>query len=86
MKPVEAIDAGDGQRLRFSTESIELELEITAKATVKTNGKISLWKVATFGGGRDKENAAKHRLKLVLKPRDTKVPAGGETLIGDEDD
>lgn len=81
----EAIDSGAGERLRFTTESIELELEITAKKTVKANGKVSLWKVATLGGGRDNETAAKHRLKLVLKPHDTTVPAGGETLIGDDD-
>ncbi len=80
----DAIDAGERSRLRFSAESIELELEVTIKATRKADGKVSLWQVASAGGSRDSENAAKHRLKLVLTPKDMALPSAAKTLIGDK--
>ncbi|MEV0292220.1 trypco2 family protein [Nocardia sp. NPDC050710] len=82
----DAITAGQGQRVRFVAESIELELELGAKVTRKADGKLTLWRVLSLGGGADSERAAKHRLKLVLKPRDTALAAGDETLIGDDDE
>ncbi|KJK35944.1 hypothetical protein UK23_42505 [Lentzea aerocolonigenes] len=79
----ESIEAGKNERIRFTAESIELELEITAKLTRKANGKVSLWKVMSVGAAREHEGAAKHRLKVLLKPHDTSLPQGAETLIGD---
>jgi hypothetical protein len=82
----DALEEGEGGRLRFGIQSIELELEIAIKVTKKAEGKINLWKVLSFGGGRDAENAAKHRLKLLLQPFDTTLPPGAETRISDDDD
>ncbi|MFI5592489.1 trypco2 family protein [Amycolatopsis sp. NPDC051758] len=81
----EALDAGVDQRVKFIPESIELELELAVKATRKADGKVSLWKVVSFGGAKEFEASARHRLKLVLKPQDTTAPVGGETLIGDDE-
>jgi hypothetical protein len=80
----EAIDAGRDAGVRFVAESIELELEMAIKATRKADGRLSLWKVLSVGGSKQHEATAKHRLKLVLKPRDTSLAAEDETLIGDD--
>lgn len=82
---IEALVAGDGQRIRFVPESIELELELAVKATRKADGKVSLWQVVSFGGAKELEGTAKHRLKLVVKPQDMTVSATGRTLIGDDE-
>ncbi|MCU1679263.1 MAG: hypothetical protein JWQ81_2 [Amycolatopsis sp.] len=81
----EAIVAGRDARVRFVAESIELELEVGIKATRNADGKLSLWNVLSVGGSKQHEETARHRLKLILKPRDTSVGAEGETLIGDDE-
>ena len=77
----EAIEAGGGERIGFAVESIDLELEVAIKATRKGEAKASLWRVLSVGASREKSDAATHRVRLVLKPRDRE--AGGETVIGD---
>ncbi|KFU81947.1 hypothetical protein SAMN04489729_1454 [Amycolatopsis lurida] len=80
----EAIDAGREAGVRFVAESIELELEMVIKDVRKVDGKLSLWRVLSAGGSKQYESGAKHRLKLVLKPRDTVLSPDEETLIGDD--
>ncbi|RJQ72956.1 hypothetical protein D5S17_25490 [Pseudonocardiaceae bacterium YIM PH 21723] len=77
----EAIEAGDGERIGFSVESIELQLEVALKNTRKVDGKASMWQVLSIGGSREKAGSASHRITLSLKPVDRE--RGGETLIGE---
>ncbi|MGW7356777.1 trypco2 family protein [Streptomyces sp. NPDC054802] len=80
----ESVEAGERERVRFSVDSITLELEVVAKATRDLNGKVTLWKVLTAGGGRKRENSGTHRITLNIRPLDTSLPSGQETLIGDD--
>lgn len=80
----EAIDAGDNARVRFAVDSINLDLEVAVNATKKADGKLSLWKVLSAGGSRERANSAKHRMTLTLKPRDTSLEQQEDTLIGDD--
>lgn len=80
----DAMEAGDGSRLRFGIDSIELELELAVNATKSADGKLSLWKVLSAGGSLAATSSAKHRMTLVLKPRDTSLDDPGDTLIGDD--
>ncbi|GLW25292.1 hypothetical protein Mame01_53340 [Microbispora amethystogenes] len=81
----EAMETGAGKDLKFSVDSIELELAVVVDVRKKAEAKFSLWKVSA-GGGRDRGRSDTHRLKLTLKPRDTTLPAGDETLIGDDEE
>ncbi|MGW5049802.1 trypco2 family protein [Actinokineospora sp. NPDC004072] len=79
----EALAAGEGERVRFVPERVEVELEITAKVSKKGNGSVSLWKVATIGGSRQNDQTATHRLRLTLRPRDMTLSTEDDMLIGD---
>lgn len=79
-----AMMAGDGSRIRFGVDSVELELEVAVNATRSANGSLNLWKVVSAGGSREKSGSAKHRMTLVLKPRDTSLEDPDDTLIGDD--
>jgi Trypsin-co-occurring domain 2 len=80
-----AIDEGRNCAVRFSMESIEVELEVAVKATAKAEGKVGLWQVLSASGSRETADSAKHRLKLVLTPHDMSVAADTRTLIGDDE-
>jgi hypothetical protein len=80
----EAMKASEGDRLRFAVDSVELELEMATSVTRGADGRVSLWKVVSAGGKRDSESSARHRLTLVMKPRDTSIDPAQETLVGDD--
>ncbi|WFE41862.1 trypco2 family protein [Micromonospora sp. WMMD998] len=79
-----ALADGADSQIRFAVDSIELELELVVDAARDASGKLTLWRVLSAGGGRKHTNTATHRMTLTLKPRDTLLPASGETLIGDD--
>jgi hypothetical protein len=78
----ESIQAGQGERLQFAVETIEVDLEVTINSTRKAEAKASMWRVLSVGGSRERAEGATHRVKLVLKPRD--ADRRGETVIGDD--
>lgn len=81
---LQAIDSGAKERLQFEVESIEIELEIVAKVVKKGEAKLSLWRVLTAGVSKEYTDAAKHRLKLTLAPRDTSQADDTNVRIGDD--
>src|SRR5437868_6909779 len=66
----QALADGVDSHIRFAVDSVELELELAVDASRDANGKLSLWKVLSVGGGRKHTDSAKHRMKLTLKPKD----------------
>ncbi|MGI5197287.1 trypco2 family protein [Streptomyces sp. CA-288835] len=78
----EAMADGEGQRLRFAVDSIEMDLQVAIDTTKKGNASLSLWRVLSLGGGLDHKHATTHRLTLRLSPTDTLNP-NSQTLIGD---
>ncbi|MEO3779412.1 trypco2 family protein [Micromonospora sp. B11E3] len=80
----EALADGVDSQIRFTVDSIELELELVVDASRDASGKLSLWRVLSVGGERKNNNSATHRMTLTLKPRDMSLPVSTETLIGDD--
>jgi len=80
----QAIEDGSGKRLRFVADSVELELDLSLSIVVKAGAKLAVWSVLSAGGSRDRSTTSNHRMRLVLKPRDTMLADGEETLIGDD--
>ncbi|GHJ47598.1 hypothetical protein Cs7R123_49400 [Catellatospora sp. TT07R-123] len=80
----EAAIGGANERIRFSVESIHLNLEVVASATKGADGKVGLWKVLAVGSKHQVVDAPVHRVTLVLKPHDITLGGDGDTLIGDD--
>lgn len=79
----EAMEDGEGKRLRFSVDSIEMDLQVAVDATKRGDASLSLWRVLSLGGGLDHKHATTHRLTLRLSPQDMLAP-DSQTLIGDD--
>ncbi|MBW6432398.1 hypothetical protein KZ829_01395 [Actinoplanes hulinensis] len=79
---IAAVKNAKGEDLRFALEQIEVEFQVVATTTGKAEARASIWQVVTLKGSIEHANAATHKVKLVLKPRQEGSP--DETLIGDE--
>jgi len=63
----QAMSEGEGQRLRFDLENVELTLQVGATRQGKGEGKIRFW-VVDLGASETVSNSALHTFKLNLKP------------------
>jgi hypothetical protein len=71
----EAMAEGDDQRLRFELGPVELSLTVTVSREATPGAKIRFWVVEAGAEARVSRDAAQV-IKLVLTPRDMKVPLG----------
>lgn len=68
----QAVEAGEGQALRFELGPIELEVQVAVEHSGQDGGRVRFW-VVELGRERTREATDTQRIKLVLTPR----PAGG---------
>ncbi|MEW2477946.1 trypco2 family protein [Micromonospora gifhornensis] len=64
-----AIRQAESESLKFSVESVELQLQVVATTAGGANAGLGLWQVLTLGAKIDHSRAATHLVKLVLKPQ-----------------
>jgi hypothetical protein len=72
-----AIDAGEGQSLRFELGTIELEVTVAVEKGASGGGKVRFW-VIELGGEAKAAQASTQRLKLALQPR---LAGGGKVWV-----
>ncbi|GJH16153.1 hypothetical protein CBA19CS22_06445 [Caballeronia novacaledonica] len=75
-----ALARGKNSDLRFRLKPIELEMTIGITKTGEGKGGVKFW-VVELGASGSYENAATHRLKLVLEP--VMGPDNAEAMISD---
>lgn len=71
----EAMDEGEGERLRFELGPVELSLTVTIGRDVTPGAKIRFW-VVEAGADAKISREELQDIKLVLTPRDMKAPLG----------
>ena len=80
-----AMQAGEGEALRFQVGNIELELNVVVTREAQASGKLEFkilgWG-AEAGGGAKLADQRSHKVKLVLTPR---RGDGGEVLVRDSE-
>ena len=69
-----AMKEGEAHGLKFTVESVDLELNLVLDIRRKYDGRLALWKVSA-GGGRERGRQETHRMILKLKPQRSE---GGE--------
>ena len=76
-----AMDAGEGELLRFELGPVELEATVAVEKGGGGGAKVRFW-VIELGGDAKATQASTQRLKLALQPR---LASGGKALVaGDE--
>lgn len=86
-----AMVEGQGQRIRFKLETIEVELKVVAKRVAEGKAGIRFWVVNAEGGGK-LENERAQTIKLRMVPhlstptadghRDVEIAAGLDEIPG----
>lgn len=74
---VEAMDAGDGQRLRFELGEIKLEAQMVVTREAEGKGGVKFW-VLDAGVAAKQQTSHLQKLTLTLKP---KTDAGGSVRL-----
>lgn len=69
----EAMDDGDGERLRFELGPVELSLTVTVGREAAPGARIRFW-VIEAGTDAKVSRQAVQDIKLVLTPRDMRAP------------
>jgi hypothetical protein len=72
-----AMDAGEGQPLRFELGPVELEATVAVEKGATTGGKVRFW-VIELGGEAKVGQASTQRVKLALQPR---LAGGGKVWV-----
>lgn len=73
----EAMDEGDGERLRFELGPVELSLTVTVGRETAPGARIRFW-VIEAGADAKVSREAVQDIKLVLTPRDMRAPLGAD--------
>ena len=77
----QAMDAGEGQPLRFELGPVELEATVAVEKGGGGGAKVRFW-VIELGGDAKVSRSSTQRIKLALQPR---LAAGGTAMVaGDE--
>jgi hypothetical protein len=71
----EAMEEGEGERLRFELGPVELSLTVTVGKEATPGARIRFW-VIDAGAAAKISREAVQGVKLVLSPRDMKAPPG----------
>lgn len=69
----QAMEAGEGEELRFELGPVELELSVSVTKEAGAAGKVRFW-VAEVGADGKASSATTQRLRLTLDPRRTDQP------------
>jgi hypothetical protein len=77
-----AMDAGAGERIRFTAEPIELELGVEVRTGGRAEGGVKIG-VVSIGASGERSSTASHRLTVRLQP--VEVATGHSPLIGDDE-
>jgi len=77
-----AMADGDGQRLRFELDAVEMEFLLEVSKDAEAEGGVKFW-VVSLGAKAGASSGSTHRVKLSLTPSD--LVSGGKPLIADED-
>ena len=77
---VEAMDASDGQRLRFELDEVKLEAQVVVTREAEGRGGVKFW-VLDAGVAAKQQTSRLQKLTLTLKP---KTAAGGSVRLRDE--
>jgi hypothetical protein len=64
----EAMDAGEGQPLRFELGPVELEATVAVEKSGGVGAKVRFWVIELGGDGKAGKTSTQ-RIKLVLQPR-----------------
>jgi len=64
----QAIDAGEGQPLRFELGPVELEATVVVEKSGGAGAKVRFWVIDLGGEGRASQSSTQH-VKLTLQPR-----------------
>ncbi|MER7175898.1 trypco2 family protein [Streptomyces mesophilus] len=76
----ESMGRSVGQRIQFELGDIELEFTVTVTEDDRRDGSVKVWVVGA-GASHGSSTATAHRVKLVLKPKDT--VDGGSPHVSD---
>lgn len=71
----EAMDAAEGERLRFELGQVDVSLTVTVGREAAPGAKIRFW-VVEAGTDAKISHEAVQEIKLALVPRDMKAPPG----------
>ncbi|WP_199545680.1 trypco2 family protein [Streptomyces sp. N35] len=66
----QSMERSVGQRIQFELGDIELEFAVTVTEDDRREGGVKVWVVGA-GASRGSSTASEHRVRLVLKPKDT---------------
>lgn len=78
----QAMDAGEGQPLRFELGPLELEATVAVEKGGSGGAKVRFW-VLELGGDTKVTQSSTQRIKLTLQPR---LASGGTAMVsGDEE-
>ena len=78
----QAMDAGEGQPLRFELGPVELEATVAVEKGGGGGAKVRFW-VIELGGDAKVTQSSTQRIKLALQPR---LASGGTAMVGGEEE
>ena len=78
----QAMDAGEGQLLRFELGPVELEATVAVEKGGGGGAKVRFW-VIELGGDAKVTQSSTQRIKLALQPR---LASGGTAMVGGEEE
>jgi hypothetical protein len=76
-----AMQAGEGERLRFEPGPLELELSVALEKATDGGGKVRFW-VLDAGASHQRSSTVTQRIKLVLDPRQGDNPGQRPLISG----
>lgn len=69
-----AVERAEGERLRFELGDIELEFSVSLTRDSKAEGGVKVW-VLNVGGSTSESAGVTQKLKVTLKPKDSRTGA-----------
>ncbi|HET7519427.1 MAG TPA: trypco2 family protein [Actinomycetes bacterium] len=78
----EALNAGEGERLRFELGPVELEATVVVEKSGGGGAKVRFW-VVEVGGDAKVAEVSTHRVKLALQPR---LAGGGKVWVAADEE
>jgi Trypsin-co-occurring domain 2 len=78
----QAMDAGEGQPLRFELGPVELEATVAVEKGGGGGAKVRFW-VIELGGDAKVTQSSTQRIKVALQPR---LASGGTAMVGGEEE
>ena len=80
----QAMDAGQGQPLRFELGPVELDATVAVEKSGGGGGKVRFWVIELGGDGKAGKTSTQH-IKLALQPRLAADRTASVLVTGDEE-